>query len=176
MRLTSLFAISMLFGSVLAACSGDDGGGGGNIDAPKVIDAPIDAAPVAGLGKACVPAMMGTDCPTNASTCAGFTGAGGTYCTPLCVTMGTAVGGANGQFASVTPMPSDTICAGAFTGTVGMPQCVGVLNNYMPTGAITMGTNYTNVNMTCAILCGASMACPTGLTANNSLGACICVP
>jgi len=176
MRLAHLFVVSMFAVSTFAACGGDDGGGGGNVDAPKVIDAPIDAAPTAGLGKACVAAMMGADCPANAPRCVGFTGAGGTYCSPLCVTAGTGVGGAMGQFASVTPAPSDTICSGAFTGTIGTARCVGVLSNYMPAGAITMGTNYTNVNMTCAIQCGAANACPAGLTANTGLGVCICVP
>ena len=155
MRITSLFAVSMMFGLVLAACGGDDGSSNPVVDAPKVIDAPPDApAGVTGLGKKCDAAMMNADCPTNAPRCVGFTGTP-TYCSPLCVTAGTAVGGMNGQFASVTPAPSASICTGAYSGTVGMPQCVGVLNNYMPTGAITNGTNYTNVNMTCAVICGA---------------------
>ncbi len=179
MRIARLSVLFALVVSTVAACGGDDGEGGGTIDAPKVIDAPPDAAPVAGLGKACVAAMNGADCPTNAPRCVGFTGAGGTYCTPLCVSNGTATGAANGQFTNIMPAPSNALCAAAFSGTVGMPTCAGVLGGYMPADAtVVVGKAYTNINMSCAILCGASNACPAGLTANTSLGAsiCICVP
>ncbi len=179
MRIARLSVLSILVAvSMFAACGGDDGGGGGgNIDAPIVIDAPPDAAAVSGLGKACVAAMNGADCPANAPRCVGFTGAGGTYCTPLCVTNGTATGAANNQFTAITPAPSDPACAAAFSGTVGTPRCVGVLGGYMPADmTIVVGRSYTNINMSCAIACGASMACPAGLTANSSIGACICVP
>lgn len=180
MRIARLSVLSILVAvSMFAACGGDDGGGGGNIDAPVVVDAPPDAAPASGLGKACVAAMMNADCPANAPRCVGFTGAGGTYCTPLCVSNGTATGAAMGQFAMIMPAPSDSLCAAAFSGSVGTPRCVGILGGYMPADAMpVVGRAYTNINMSCAIQCGASNACPAGLTANTSLGGgvCICVP
>lgn len=172
--LSILVAVSMF-----AACGGDDGDGG-TIDAPIVIDAPPDAAPVTGLGKPCVAAMMNADCPANAPVCVGLAGAGGTYCSPLCVTNGTAKGAqGGGRLDMFMPALNDSLCAAAFSGTVGMPSCGAVLPNYMPLdNPPVAGTSYTNVNVACAILCGASMACPAGLNANTSLGGgvCLCVP
>lgn len=178
MRLARHAVFSILVVSMFAACGGDDGNGGG-IDAAVVIDAPPDAAAATGLGKPCVAAMNNADCPANAPRCINFTGAAASYCSPLCVTNGTATGGMNGKFASIVPAPSDPLCAAAFSGTVGTPLCVGVLGGYMPADAtIVNGRAYTNINMSCAIQCGASNACPAGLTANTSLGptTCICVP
>ena len=161
---------------VFAACGGDDGDGS-TIDAPIAIDAPPDAAPVAGLGKRCDAAMNNADCPANAPRCINFTGPAASYCSPLCVTNGTATGAANNRFSAIMPAPSDSACAAAFTGTVGTPSCAGVLGGYMPADpTVVVGRAYTSINMSCAILCGASMACPTGLTANSSIGVCICVP
>lgn len=176
MRLARHAVFSIVVVSMFAACSGDDGSGGG-IDAAVVIDAPPDAAAVTGLGKPCVTAMNNADCPANAPRCVGFTNAGGTYCSPLCVTMGTATGAAMNLFTNIMPPPSDPICAAAYSGTIGTPRCVASLGGYLPAdAAIVVGRAYTNVNMSCAIMCGAAMACPAGLTANNSLGTCICVP
>ncbi len=178
MQLSPTFVISMVLGASLVAC-GDDGGKGGGVDAAKGIDAPmIDAPPAAltGLGQKCVAAMAGADCPADAPVCTGFTGTT-TYCTPRCVTAGTATGAANNQFTGITPAPSDAACTAAFHATVGMPKCVGILNNFMPAdNPIVAGKAYTNINMTCAVLCGTGNTCPTGMTMNTSLGACACFP
>jgi hypothetical protein len=181
MHLSRLSMMSCLLASALVAC-GDDGGkgGGGNPDAAMnpMIDAPMADAPstaITGLGQKCEPQMMGQDCPTNAPVCAGFTGTP-TYCTPQCVTNGTATGAANGQFTNIQPAPSNAACTAAYTQTIGMPQCVGILNNYMPADATpVMGKAYTNINMTCAVLCS-NNACPPGMSTNNSLGTCVCFP
>jgi len=178
MHMSRLFLMSCLLGSALVACGDDGGGGGGMPDAPKTPDAAIDApaATLTGLGQKCVPAMMGADCPASAPVCAGFTGTP-TYCTPRCVTNGTATGGMNGQFTNIQPAPSDALCAAGYSaGAMGMPVCAAVLNNYMPADATpVMGKAYTNINMTCAVLC-VSNACPPGMSTNNSLGVCACFP
>ena len=179
MQMSRLFVMSVIFGSALAAC-GDDGGKGGGADAPKQIDAPAATpdAPggtITGLGQKCVPAMMGADCPAEAPVCAGFTGTP-TYCTPRCVNAGTATGAANNQFTGIMPAPSNAICMGAYHATIGMPQCAGILNNYMPAdNPVVVGKAYTNINMTCAVLCS-NNACPPGMAVNNSLGVCACFP
>ena len=178
MHMSRLFVMSCFLGSALVACGDDGGGGGGMPDAAKLIDAPMADAPgatITGLGQKCDAAMMGMDCPANAPVCAGFQGTP-TYCTPRCVTNGTATGGANNQFTAIMPAPSNAMCMAAYTQTIGMPQCVGILNNYMPMdNPIVMGKAYTNINMTCAVLCS-NNACPPGMSTNNSLGACVCFP
>jgi len=43
----------------------------------------------------------------------------------------------------------------AFHATVGMPQCIGILGNFMPMdNPVVVGKSYTNINMTCGVLCG----------------------
>ncbi len=180
MQMSRLFVMSVIVGSALAAC-GDDGGKGGGIDAPKQIDAPsqpIDApaAAITGLGQKCVQSMMGADCPADAPLCVGFAGTP-TYCSPRCVTNGTATGAAMNQFMGITPAPSNALCSAAYrAGAMGMPVCAAVLNNYMPAdNPVVVGKAYTNINMTCAVLC-VSNACPPGFAVNNSLGVCACFP
>jgi hypothetical protein len=178
MRLSRLLAMSVLLVSSFAACS-SDGGSGGGVDAPKQIDArTIDAPPagLSGLGQKCDPAMMNADCPANAPECVGLLASGGTYCTPLCVTNATAKGAANNQLTMITPAPNNAACTAAYSGTVGMGVC-GVLMAYTPPDmTIVVDKSYTAVSMGCAVLCGAGNACPAGLTADMSLGACLCFP
>jgi hypothetical protein len=120
--------------------------------------------------------MAGADCPAEAPLCTGFQGTT-TYCSPRCVTNGTATGAANNQFTGITPAPSNALCTAAYHATVGMPMCVGILNGFMPAdNPLVVGKAYTNINMTCAVQCGAANACPTGMTMNTSLGACFCFP
>ena len=180
MRLSRLLIVTVLLGVCFATgfgCGG--GGGGGNPDAKVFKDAlvPQDApAALTGLGKKCDQAMNGADCTAEAPLCTGFQGTT-TYCSPLCVTAGTATGAANNQFTAITPAPNDTTCSSAFHGTVGMPRCVGILNNFMPAdNPVVVNKAYTNINMTCAVLCGAGNTCPPGMTMNTSLGACACFP
>ncbi len=178
MRITRLTLLSLMLGCLLVACGGGgEEGPDAAIDA-KPIDAAIDApAGLTGLGKKCTPAMMGADCPANAPACVGFQGIGSSYCSPLCVTNGTAKGAMNNQFTMIMPAPNNMICQSAYNGTVGAGVCAGILPNFMPMDNPTVvGKDYTNINMTCAIVCGNGMMCPAGTVSNTSLGACICVP
>ena len=179
MRIASSFLMSVALGSVLVACGGDDGEGGSPDAAPQIDAAPMIDAPPAGptaLGKRCDPAMMNADCPANAPLCTGFTGTP-SYCSPLCVMGGTATGAANNQFTNIMPAPSAALCSAAWSASVGTPMCVGILNNFMPMdNPIKVGDAYTNINMTCAVVCGTGNMCPPGMASNTSLGPCICVP
>ncbi len=174
-----LIIMSVLFGSALLAC-GDDGGkgGGGGADAPKAfLDAPVpqDApAGLTGLGQKCDPAMNNADCPANAKTCIGLQGGTATYCTPDCLTNGTATTNAQGQITTTTPAPSTTACSGAFSGTVGGAAC-GVILAYTPMDATLMpNKTYTGIQLGCVITCSAAGACPTGFTASGTGAQCIC--
>ncbi len=179
MRLSHQIVMSLVLGSALVAC-GDDGkgGGGGGVDAPKVFmdapPAPDAPAGLTGLGQKCDPAMMNADCPANAKTCIGLAGGTATYCTPDCLTNGTATTNAQGQITTTTPAPSATACSGAFTGTVGSAAC-GVILAYTPMDANLMpNKTYTGIQLGCVIRCSATMTCPTGFTASGTGMACVC--
>ncbi len=179
MRSTGPLLLASLSCVVLAAACGDDGGSSdadGDItvtpDSPTVA---IDAAPaidapaaLMGLGQRCIPTMMNADCPTNAPVCAGLAnGNGQAYCTPTCLTGGTATTTAQGQITSTTPAPNPAACTGAFSGSTGGATC-GILLAYNPTGALTPNTAYTDIVLGCVVTCTAG-ACPGGMTCNTAL-------
>jgi hypothetical protein len=125
--------------------------------------------------------MGGADCPTNAPVClssAGNTTTG--MCSPLCVMNGTMMTNAQAQPSSITPQPNNAACTGAYTGTVGNPLCAIIIGGsgplaYMPPDAqLQANKTYTNVNLACAIQCGANNTCPTGLTPMGTLPQCTC--
>jgi len=175
MRIAHLFAVSLMFGSALVAC-GDDGGSNPVVDAPIVVDAPPDApAGLTGLGQSCNPAMMDADCPANAPSCVGLAGGTKTYCTPLCLTNGSATTDATGQIMTTTPAPTPATCTGAYSGAIGTAVC-GVILTYTPMDAMLMPNKaYTGINLGCAIRCSAAGTCPTGFAASGAAGAgCVC--
>lgn len=156
MRITRLSVLFVLVGSMSAACGGDDGDGGGTVDAPAVVvDAPmIDAAPMTtnALGQLCPIAMGGggTACPAG-NACTSLMGVGTNmttgYCTPNCMNMA-------------------AICTTGYTGPAGgQPQCaLSASMGAPPTG--------------CAIVCQNTPQCPTGLTCTPVPGqtVMVCVP
>jgi len=177
MRLAHLFVVSLFAVSMSAACGDDGGGGGGGVDAPKVIDAPMIDAPagLTGLGQSCDPAMMDADCPANAPSCIGLAGGTKTYCTPLCLTNGSATTDGTGQITTTTPAPTPATCTGAYTGAIGTAAC-GVILTYTPMDATLMPNKaYTGISLGCAIRCSAAGTCPTGFAASGAAGAsCVC--
>ncbi len=161
----------VLFIALTASACGGEGGSSGP-DATVFMDAPPPTG-LTGLGQKCVPAMMGADCPTNANTCVSVSAGGAGFCTPLCVTNGSGMTNAQGQFTSVTPAPNTAACTGAYTGTVGMPACLALLS-YTPMDMPLMASkNYTGINIACVIRCGTGNTCDTGLTCNTTFGACL---
>jgi hypothetical protein len=184
MQLSRLFVMSVLFGSALVAACGDDGGkSGGGVDAPKQIDAPTGplpdapAAGLTGLGQHCDPAMMNADCPTEAPKCIGLSGGTATYCTPDCLTNGTATTNAQGQITATMPAPSTTACMAAYHGTIaGAGGACGVILAYMPMDANLMpNKQYTGIELGCVLKCGTAGDCPTGFTANGAGAQCVCI-
>jgi len=182
---TSLFVSCLV---VAAAC----GGGGSSSDDNKVDAsvtpdaAPPDAPPAAitGLGKSCVVAMQGADCPANANGCLGPFVQGGTtgFCTVVCVNNGTFMTNGATPPAPTNVMPADltqqnATCAGIYAGpAVGTPSCSpgqgGVLFGRAPAGDLQPNTNYT-FKLACGIGCGPNNTCPGTLTCNTSLNVCI---
>ena len=176
MRPARLIVLSMFVVSMFAACGGDDGGSGGNVDAPKVIDAAPDApAGLTGLGQSCDPAMMDADCPTTAPSCVGLAGGTKTYCTPNCLTNGSATTDAQGQITTTTPAPTPANCTAAYSGAIGTPAC-GLILSYTPMDATLMPNKaYTGINLGCVIRCSSAGTCPTGFAASGAAGAtCVC--
>ena len=162
MRLSHLFAMSILLGSGLVAC-GDDGGGGGGgggVDAPVVIDAPmIDAPPAVsmGLGAIC---NANQPCPSSAMICASLNNSMNGFCTLSC---GSGPVPAMGQ----DPMPpanGNMICMNNQPASpAGTPACVltgAAMNNMLP--------------WACGLLCGTFEGtnlgdCPGGNTCKDNL-------
>jgi len=175
MRIAHLFAVSLMFGSALVAC-GDDGGSNPVVDAPIVVDAPPDAPPMlTGLGKKCVLAMQGADCPMPLG-CLGPLVMGGTtgFCTSQCITNGTFM-----TNAATPPVPGalnpdpatqNAMCAALHTTSPGTGVCQFVFGR-MPIGALTPNTNYT-FQAGCVIQATAG-ACPAGTTAQAMTNFCL---
>ncbi|MBS1118519.1 MAG: hypothetical protein H6Q90_747, partial [Deltaproteobacteria bacterium] len=168
--------------SVFVACGG--GGSSGNPDAaPGGADAPpsIDAPPagLSGLGQSCDQAAP--TCPASAPSCVALNLGGVAskgFCTPKCLTGGTAKGAAMNQFTNINPAPNPAACAAGYSGTVGVPQC-GVVIAFTPMDTtIVVNNNYTGIEMGCAIACGTGNACPSGLAPDTThFGqACVCLP
>jgi len=179
MQLSRLFVMSMLLGSALVAC-GDDGGKGGGVDAPKAIDAAIDA-PVAagptGLGKKCT---TPADCPANAPECVGLSQTTNAWCTPKCLTGGAGTTNGNGALplSGVTPAPSTTVCPAAFTGTPvtgGNPVCALILATVPADNPLVANKAYTGIDLGCVVACGTGNTCPMGMTCNTAVGG-ACLP
>lgn len=180
MRLTrSTVLFLMLAASAVVACGGN--GGSTSPDAKVFMDAPMPDAPgggeLTGLGKKCVPAMQGADCPQGTDGCLTF-GAGATMgmCTKLCVgptPAGTFMTNAQAQIGTINPDPAtrNSICSAAYTGTIGTSIC-GSLVNVMPAdNPLQANKNYTFL-AACTIQCGAGNTCPTGYTCNAAAMRC----
>lgn len=178
MRLTRLSVFLVVLTSFAVVACGDDGGSTPT-DAKVFLDAAAqqDAPPagITGLGQKCGTGLPA--CPANASECVGLlAGGAGTYCTPKCLVGGTGTTNAQGQFTAINPAPNNGTCTAAYTQSVGMGTC-GVIMATVPNDNPLMPNKaYTGIEFGCAVLCGAASACPTGLTANNSLGVCLCFP
>lgn len=181
MHMSRLFVMSCLLGSALVACGDDGGKTGGNVDAPKQIDAAIDApgggnAPT-GLGKKCT---QPTDCPASASECIGLAMGTNSYCTPKCVTGGTGMTNAMGSLPlnAVNPPPNNAACTSAFTGTtvVGTPACVVILSTTPADNPLMANKQYTQIELGCVVVCGTGNTCPMGMTAKTLGSACACLP
>jgi len=165
MRIARLSVLSILVGSMFAACGGDDGDGG-TVDAPViVVDAPmIDAPPMlTGLGQRC---SQTEACPTSAPNCLSTAGATVGFCSQVCLTGGSATSSATGTLplAMITPAPNNAPCTAAFSATVGTPVCAlrtAIVPNDNP---LVANKAYTGIELHCAIGCGAGNTCPTGLT------------
>ncbi len=165
---------SQLFGLLVVFAIGCGGGGSSDKpDAPPMIDAAPDApAAVTQLGKTCVTAMMGADCPSPATDgCLSVQGATMGFCTKLCVTNGTFMTNAQSQVTNLQPTDltaQNQVCVTAYVGPTAAPSCTpgsgGVIINRMPTGALQPNTNYT-YQIACGLGCSrAAPACPGGLT------------
>ena len=164
--MTRLYACLASFSLALFACGGGDD--------PPAVDAP--PAELTGLGQKCD--INNNTCPTNAPSCINInlgTSASTSYCSPRCVTGGTGTGGQGGQMTNIMPLPNTPACSAEYAGSVGAPEC-GVILVYNPMGPITAGTNYTGVELGCAIRCGANNTCAAGFTPNTQLDACLCFP
>lgn len=183
MHMSRLFVMSCLLGSALVACGDDGGKGGGNVDAPKQIDAPAADAPPAGgptaLGKKCT---APTDCPANAPECIHVADPMTTnaYCTPKCLTGGTGTTNAQGGLAlsAITPAPNNTTCTTAFTGTpaAGQIGCGVIMATTPADNPLMANKQYTNIELGCIVLCGTGMVCPTGMTCSAATGNKVCLP
>lgn len=170
MRLSRLFVMSLFVGAALTAC-GDDGGTS-TPDAPIVV---IDAAPDApaaltGVGQKCGTGLPA--CPANASQCVGFQGTT-QWCTPLCLENGSGTTNAQGQLTATTPAPNNGACTGAFTGTAGMAVCGVILAITPMDNPLVANKAYTGISLACVVACGASNACPTGMTCNTTQMICL---
>jgi hypothetical protein len=172
MRLTRhcVVLISIL-SAPLVACGEDDGGGDrAPVDAPKPVDAAVDApAQLMGLGQKCVPSMQGADCPTSAPGCLSFgQNATSGICSKLCVQNGTFSTDSNANPTNMNPPDptvNNSVCAAIYTGTVGSGVCNAYVNQ-MPPGNLQPNSNYT-FQVACAVGCGANNACPTGYTCDT---------
>jgi len=142
--------ITALFGCVLAACGGDDGGGSGGPDAPPAIDAAPDAPAIKQIGAPCTPSQTDPagDCGAG-FLCVGLQGGSGNFCTKTC-----------------TQGSGDT-CAQGYIGQ-GKPACI---ISAMPAGG---GQSIT----VCGIICSATNpqlcstcdgTCPSPLQCNVPL-------
>jgi hypothetical protein len=171
MRSTRLLSLLVFVASfAVAACGGGDDGPGTTPDAPPVTpDAPTA---LTGLGQKCGAGLPA--CPATAPECFGIQGTNGNmFCSPKCVTGGTAVGG-NGVLTMIQPAPNNA-CMTSYTGSVGMGMCAVILA-FTPMETPVQGKNYTGVEIGCAVVCGAGNACPTGLAAMTLGQACVCIP
>jgi hypothetical protein len=171
MRLTRL-TLSFVFVASMAvvACGGDDGGGVTTPDGP-----PPDTAPPAlmGLGQKCGAGLPA--CPANATECFGIGGTNGNmYCSPKCLTAGTATGAAGNQLEMIQGQ-GNTSCMTSYTGTVGMGMCAVILKFDPMDNPIVVGKTYTGLELGCAIHCGAG-ACPSGLVPTTLGSRCLCIP
>ena len=175
MRSTRLSVLFLLVASFALVACGDDGGSTAP-DAKVFMDAAVDAPPAAltGLGQKCGAGLPA--CPANASECFGIAGTNGnTYCSPKCLTGGTATGAANNQLTNIQPAPNNS-CTTSYSGTVGMAGC-GVILSFSPMDNPTVvGKAYTNVEAGCAIRCGAGNACPPSTVPQTLGAACLCLP
>ena len=156
------FGLGLGLGLVLAAlvaCGGD-----GEEEEPALL----------GLGQACVLAMQGNDCPSQAMGCLGYPGNTTMgFCSPLCVTGGTMVSSAQGDLA-ITPDPEaagpTATCTSAFVGRVGQVACTGVVLWSPQDAVLVPGKTYTDVGVACEIFCSADKKCPGALRCVDSDG------
>ena len=160
---------------VVAACGG--GGSDDNkVDAAVIVDSkPIDAAPigVTGLGQKCT---GDAECPANAPVCIGV--AGGPmvrFCTPKCLTGGAGTWTGD-TFMPLMPAPTLAACTNAYTGSVGQGACGVILATTPNDNPLVVNKMYTGIELGCVVLCGANMACPTGMTPVGSGQNCVCFP
>jgi hypothetical protein len=172
MRFFTSVAIFTSF--MIVACGG--GGSGKTPDAAVQVDAAIDApASITGIGQPCVVAMQGADCPAGTDGClSGGTATMG-ICTKLCVGP-TPPGTFKTDAQAAIPIPpaagapapdpatKNSVCSGAYTGTVGTSAC-DTFVNVMPAPPLVANTNYTFL-AACTVTCGAGNTCPSPLTCN----------
>jgi hypothetical protein len=157
----------MLLGSTLLACGGDDGG----TSADAAVDMPVDMpAPLTGLGQKCGQGLPA--CPSNASQCLSLPGATSGFCSAVCLTGATGMTNAMSQFTSLSPLPNDATCTGAYSGTVGTAGC-GLLLTLTPMEQPMANKSYTNISMACGISCGPNDACPFGTACNSTFKICL---
>ncbi len=179
---------SQLFGLLVVFAIGCGGGGSSDKpDAKVFMDAPMPDAPTAltQLGKPCVLAMQGADCPSGATDgCLGPFVMGGTMgiCTKICVTNGTfKTDNSNPPMATMI-MPADltaqnAVCVGAYAGPTASPSCTpgsgGVIFNTQPAdNPLQPNKNYT-FQIACGLGCSAAApACPGGLTCDTTRNFC----
>lgn len=179
MHMSRLFVMSCLLGSALVACGDDGGKTGGNVDAPKQIDAAIDAPAATGptgLGKKCT---APTDCPASASECVAVAAMTNGYCTPKCLTGGTGTTNAMARLPlnMVTPAPNQATCTSAFTGVpaAGNIGCGLILATTPADNPLMANKQYTNIELGCIVLCNAG-ACPMGMTCSPATQNQVCLP
>jgi hypothetical protein len=160
----------VLLSSIALVACGDDGGSSGP-DAKVFQDAPTPDAPVGltGLGKRCVVAMQGADCPMAAPGCLSFA-AGATMgiCTNVCQMNTTFTTNAQSVPGPLTPDPAlqNGKCTAIYSATVGTAACDTPVN-ITPAPPFQPNTNYTTL-MVCGITCGAGNTCAGGLTCNTA--------
>lgn len=187
MRTVGISMMFALLVSGASACGGDDGGNDTNTDNNSddaddtadddiVVDdtsddttddttddsTPPDAPPSSGaegIGKVCVRAMMGADCPASAPSCVALAAGPNGFCTAAC--------GTSADNMTVPPNGNATCSAVAPAVPSGTPACVlygEAMNGQVP--------------WACGILCGTvdNMGtpvelgdCPTGLTCTANL-------
>ena len=181
MHMSRLFVMSCLLGSALVACGDDGGKGGGNVDAPKQIDAPTADAPMqsngpTGLGKKC---MAPTDCPASAPECVAVAQNTNGYCTPKCLTGGTGTTNAQGglSLSAIQPPPNNGTCTTAFTGVpaAGTIGCGLILSTTPMDNPLMANKQYTQIELGCIVLC-MSGTCPMGMTCSPATNNQVCLP
>lgn len=158
MRLSRLFLMSLVLGSSLVACGGDDDpvvlvDAAPGIDAAPPVDAPPSIPMAEGLGKLC---NQQTPCPDSAPICAIAQGSANGFCTLQC-------GTTPEQQNPMPPANGHQICQMAQPAPPsGTPLCV-----------VTGGAQNGTIPWACGVMCGTFQGqelgnCPGGLTCVNN--------